>query len=639
MKRNHNGKDVVSSKGKRMKANHVIFAQQLPDAVDYEVSYMHRDVVSHVVVARSCEFIVTASEDGHVKFWRKMQDSIEFVKHFHAHLEPIHSMVISPDGQKLLTTSNDQMLKIFDIAIFDMSSMIECDYIPTASLWLDSTKIAVADKDGGFIRIYRTDGGGSGDGNACIHELSKLHRFPVLAMALNATKACVVSCDSKGVIEYWDVTTFEPVSHSTNSYVHYQYKTETDLYELAKVKAIPISITISTDGNMVAILSRDWKIWLFNFSTGKLKRIYDESVKKYADEMATADTSASNDEAVSSDDKEEIAKVPISVKRLSIEREVQQCHDIPVLQANILFDETNKFLIYASAIGIKIIDIATDTLVRVLGGSIHSSAADDRYLSLALYQGSPRIDVQYLLSQGHGNKKLTGSEEAASDNLPSNDPTIYATSYGKKRFYCMSKREPESISERDIFNEAPCSTDLKSNGNGYKNILLEKFAILRTSCGDIHIKLFPDDCPKTIENFTTHSKNGYYDGVKFHRVIKGFMIQTGDPLGDGTGGESIWGGEFEDEFVPHLKHNLPFTVSMANAGPSTNGSQFFITTAPQTHLDGKHTVFGRVTKGFDVVSQIEKARVDKNDKPVHYIKILSIEVFNEENVVVDDDDK
>lgn len=104
-----------------------------------------------------------------------------------------------------------------------------------------------------------------------------------------------------------------------------------------------------------------------------------------------------------------------------------------------------------------------------------------------------------------------------------------------------------------------------------KSTVLGKEAVLRTSMGDIHIKLFGAECPKTVENFTVHSRNGYYDGVVFHRVIPGFMIQTGDPLGDGTGGESIWGGEFEDEFHRSLRHDRPFTVSMANAGPGTNG--------------------------------------------------------------------
>ena len=118
--------------------------------------------------------------------------------------------------------------------------------------------------------------------------------------------------------------------------------------------------------------------------------------------------------------------------------------------------------------------------------------------------------------------------------------------------------------------------------------------------GEIHVELYPTDCPKTVENFITHAKQGYYDNVIFHRVIRSFMIQTGDPKGDGTGGVSIWGGEFEDELRPHLKHDQ-FMLSMANAGPNTNGSQFFITTVPCHWLDMKHTVFGRVTRGMEVV--------------------------------------
>lgn len=137
---------------------------------------------------------------------------------------------------------------------------------------------------------------------------------------------------------------------------------------------------------------------------------------------------------------------------------------------------------------------------------------------------------------------------------------------------------------------------------------------------------FKKRSPKTVENFSVHSRNGYYNGCLFHRVIRGFMIQTGDPEGDGTGGTSIWGREFEDEFHRTLRHDRPFVVSMANAGPNTNGSQFFITTVPCPSLDNKHTVFGRVTKGTEVVQAIEKVRTDKDDKPYEDIKIISIKI-------------
>jgi peptidylprolyl isomerase domain and WD repeat-containing protein 1 len=124
-----------------------------------------------------------------------------------------------------------------------------------------------------------------------------------------------------------------------------------------------------------------------------------------------------------------------------------------------------------------------------------------------------------------------------------------------------------------------------------------------------------------------HAREGYYDKCIFHRVIKGFMIQTGDPQGDGTGGESIWGGEFEDEFHRSLKHDRPFTVSMANAGPNTNGSQFFITTVPTPWLDNKHTEFGRVTKGFETVTAIENVRTNRHDRPIEEVRIENIEII------------
>ena len=157
-------------------------------------------------------------------------------------------------------------------------------------------------------------------------------------------------------------------------------------------------------------------------------------------------------------------------------------------------------------------------------------------------------------------------------------------------------------------------------------------AVMHTNMGDISIKLFPDQAPKTVENFTTHAKNGYYNGLIFHRVIKDFMIQGGDPTGTGMGGESIWGSPFKDEFHPDL-HNLRGALSMANAGPGTNGSQFFIVQADSVPanmigqmkqlgeenfpadtiedyeklggtpwLDFRHSVFGQVFEGMDVVA-------------------------------------
>ncbi len=182
-------------------------------------------------------------------------------------------------------------------------------------------------------------------------------------------------------------------------------------------------------------------------------------------------------------------------------------------------------------------------------------------------------------------------------------------------------------------------------------------AVMHTSLGDIKIKLFTSEAPKATENFITHAKNGYYDGLIFHRVIKDFMIQGGDPTGTGMGGESIYGAPFEDEFTPTL-HNLRGALSMANSGPCTNGSQFFIVQANQVPeqmipqmeqlkdsgfpediiedykslggtpwLDFLHTVFGQVFEGMETVDAIATVKTGNADKPVEEVKILKIDIL------------
>jgi peptidyl-prolyl cis-trans isomerase A (cyclophilin A) len=154
------------------------------------------------------------------------------------------------------------------------------------------------------------------------------------------------------------------------------------------------------------------------------------------------------------------------------------------------------------------------------------------------------------------------------------------------------------------------------------------FAHFQTTLGDFTVELFDAKAPKTVANFADlaegakewkHPKTGekhkipFYDGLVFHRIIQGFVIQGGDPLGQGFGGP---GYQFGDEFHPDLRHDGPGVLSMANAGPNTNGSQFFITLGPTPHLDRKHSVFGKVVKGLDVIDKIGRVQTDRNDRPV-----------------------
>ena len=181
-------------------------------------------------------------------------------------------------------------------------------------------------------------------------------------------------------------------------------------------------------------------------------------------------------------------------------------------------------------------------------------------------------------------------------------------------------------------------------------------ATMKTTLGDIKILLFPDAAPKAVENFVTHAKNGYYNGIIFHRVIPDFMIKGGDPTGTGRGGESVWGSSFEDEFSVDY-HNIRGALSMANAGPGTNGSQFFIVQAKEVDgglisqmeqlsdrgfpadcvedykqlggtpwLDFKHTVFGQVVEGMETVDAIADVETGYADKPIEDVSIIGIEI-------------
>lgn len=187
----------------------------------------------------------------------------------------------------------------------------------------------------------------------------------------------------------------------------------------------------------------------------------------------------------------------------------------------------------------------------------------------------------------------------------------------------------------------------------------EQVAIIKTNFGEIRLRLFKDVAPKAVENFITHSKDGYYDGVTFHRIMNDFMIQGGDPNGTGMGGKSIWGEPFEDEFSPKY-HNYRGALSMANSGRNTNGSQFFIVQKKDAGegfidqmrnagedngfseevieayenlggtpwLDFGHTVFGQVYEGMDVVDEIAKVEVDGASRPEEPVVILNIEIID-----------
>lgn len=150
----------------------------------------------------------------------------------------------------------------------------------------------------------------------------------------------------------------------------------------------------------------------------------------------------------------------------------------------------------------------------------------------------------------------------------------------------------------------------------------DTIVVLETNVGTVELKLFPEVAPKTCENFVGLVEKGYYDGIVFHRVIPEFMVQGGDPTGTGRGGESLWGKPFEDEVDPSVRFDKEGILAMANAGPHTNGSQFFITTAKTPWLHMRHTIFGEVISGYEHVQTIEQCKTGSGDRPVEEKKIV-----------------
>ncbi|CAH1243726.1 PPWD1 [Branchiostoma lanceolatum] len=577
-----------------------IFLDNLPNAESYERSYMHRDVITYVAVSKGIvgssdrtDFILTASCDGHLKFWKKADEGIEFVKHFRVHLGNVECLAVSTDGTMACTVSDDQAMKVFDVINFDMINMMKLGYHPGVAEWIFKSgdpicAVACTEKKSGVIHIY--------DGRAAtrLHTLPKMHSARVLFMKYNPVYDVVVSADETGMVDYWSGPAGE---YKFPKNVGFEFKTDTSLYEFAKCKTLPIALAFSPDGKRFATIARDRKVRVFKFLTGKLIRVFDESLQVFTEMQQM---------------RQQLPNMEFG-RRMAVERDIEKSAAQNL--ANIVFDESGNFILYSTMLGIKVINLHTNKCVRVIG-----KPENVRFMQLAIFQGSAKKP------KAHVTVELRASDNPSLQNTDL-DPILFCTAYKKNRFYLFSKREGRTSddSERDIFNEKPSKDEIMAATQSSTSQRVAESAVLHTVLGDIVIKLFPLECPKTIENFCVHTRNGFYNGHIFHRVIKSFMIQTGDPTGTGTGGESIWGGEFEDEFHPKLKHDRPYTVSMANAGPNTNGSQFFITVVPTPWLDNKHTVFGRVVKGMEVVNKISQVKTHpKTDKPYEDISIISI---------------
>ena len=590
---------------KRRKANsaaYKIAQDRLPCEPLYERSYMHRADLSHVLVTKT-DFVVTASVDGVVKLWKKRSPDLEFVKTFKAHLEPLTGLACSASGQLLASVSSDGYVKVFDVEAFDMIHMAQLPFKPAAVCFVGdrvAPGLAIAEEGTGVVHLMKV-------GAAEPFASKKLHGAGVHILTPNPALACVYSCDLAGHVEVW-TSDLALDAFSRAPAVSFAYKTDTDLYEFLKAKTVPFSLSVSPDGAQFACLARDSVLRVFRAKTCTLIKKYDESAAQYAAHQTKPDS-------------------PFRLegldygRRMAVERDVERAYSkggagLPV--PNAVFDESGAFLLYPTLCGIKVLNTKTHELAALLG----KPETAERFLHVALFQGIPRETGQSAEAQlGAGLLQSSGSALERKGE----DPTLLALSFRKPQFFLFTRRPPPDEG-RDTINERPNKPKLAAAAAGAGAAAGSK-VVIHTNLGDVTVELFPEAAPKACQNFATHAERGYYAGTTFHRVIKDFMIQGGDPQGNGTGGESIWGRPFEDEFNPRRRHDRPGVLSMANSGPNTNGSQFFITTVPTPHLDNKHTVFGRVVSGMEVVTSIENAKVSpRNNKPLAPIKILSMTV-------------
>lgn len=604
--------DLVKQKPlKKRKRKTIIDESKLIENIqfneEYGSSYLQESNVSCIALNPTDDSIlIVGLKNGSVNFWRKKTSTgdeeskakdidnkdpdtgqLEFIKQFSAHPQKeVSQLIIDNDGTRLASIAkNDSNVKIFDLVTLDMIQVVNLNFIPNTksnyvSCWYKSgniNHIVVNEQDTNRIHILNPDDDDS-------EVIKTIHRNPLNVISYNSKYQCIVSADVKGIVEYWTLH-----EENTPKSVQFKYKSETDLLEFAKNKSPPSCISFSPDFEMFATVSYpDNCIRLFDFKSGKLLKSYDESIKIYEKKEAN-----------------------IQLKLINSERKLYIDNPEDILgQRNIIFDESGKFLLFGTLVGIKIISLQTNKVIKILGTD-DQLQLNLRFLHLLLSNKS---------SISNFSMEMLSSNNSILISSLNKVPILICSAVNSDKIFLFNNLQESSHNDVDFTIKPKVKKQIPTKENKSSKI------ILHTTSGDIKLKLFNYLTPKTTENFIKLCEKGYYNSTIFHRVIKDFMIQAGDPLGNGTGGESYWGGYFNDEFNSLLRHSKPFMVSMANSGPNTNGSQFFITTEKAPWLDDKHTIFGEVTGGFEAVKSIENMETDADDKPLDQVVLLSTSV-------------
>eukprot|EP00915_Cephaloidophora_sp_WS-2016_P008780 GHVH01012299.1.p1 GENE.GHVH01012299.1~~GHVH01012299.1.p1 ORF type:complete len:765 (+),score=104.00 GHVH01012299.1:54-2297(+) len=455
------------------------------------------------------------------------------------------------------------------------------------------------------------------------------HYGPVHKMCYLPTLGLVASADRFGGLEIWPLSLFDEDVSVPPQTIQWSSKLETDLFEMVKKKTYARALAVTPyHGGLIAAFCGDAYVRIWRIRDGKLIREFDETTRTITMNQMEASGQHSWRKIDNFDFGRRVGvEKELMADSVGDDKQGSSITNFPKLDRldAIQFDDSGEIVVFTNLEGIKVLHWEKEILLSIIG-----RGEQLRFLNFALFQASPLVSKDIVLK---GRPPVVDNPHS----LEKRRFLLLACALNKRRFFVFSHLEPledsfvvGSAESRDHLNEAPTKEEREIGMQRAKEKLRLRFgsgfAVIHTNKGDIRIQLHMEATPKTVENFVTHSRNGYYDGLIFHRVIKGFMIQTGCPHGKGTGGESIWGGHFNDEIVADLRHDRPYMVSMANAGAGTNGSQFFITMVPCPHLDGKHTIFGKVVEGHDICHMIENVTTNREDRPYEDIKMVSIKV-------------
>ena len=542
----------------------------IPSGEMYFRSYMHRDNLQFVANSPSHNFFISMSIDGVIKFWHVLSNEIEFVKQIKTGDGQFFSYSVSFDEEYIATGTRNGNVYIFRIASFELVRKISFGEQCDVSLCF------VNDPE---ILNYQLAVSLSTQSTIKIIEplkdlgkesIGSKIEFPankdqIQCIGFNQKIGIGASVDQKGFVMFWDLNGKCP---------EFEYKSvlQTNYLELLQIKKDKkvVSLTFSNDGKYLALCCTDWIVRVFDVNKGTI-------IRRFYDDLDGSKTYGLDEDYLKA--------------RVILENHYRQEFEY----YNVSFDETGTILMLPSAFGIKFYNVKTGTLLRIIG----RVEKQERYNSLCL--------------------------------ISSPTPMLLATAFDKQRIYLFTNENGKD-GKRDALNEKTTEERVKNTTRARRLVVsqLPKFATLHTMKGDIKFEMFADECPMTVENFVTHAKRGYYDNTRIIRVVRDFCIQMGDPTGTGIGGESIWGGFFEDEALENgHKFDEPFMVGMANEGKNKNGSQFFITTVVATHLNGKHTCWGRVISGKENIFSIQSVDTDQYNHPKQPILLVNITFSND----------